>query len=106
MAFSDWGSYTTLLDKLAEAESNWSGASDFAEFDAKVRQNCSGLVADSGGYADLVTDLDESGDYDDKDKLFEHLRIGIFAEAADVEELGEDWADYWISKDSDDAQIY
>jgi hypothetical protein len=106
MAFADWNSYTGLLDNLAEAESNWSDATDFAEFDAKVRQNCSGLVPNSGGYDELVTHLDESGDYGDADKLFEHLRIVIFAEAADVAELGADWAGYWISKDGDDAQIY
>jgi len=106
MAFSDWDSYTGLLDNLAKAESGWSDASDFAEFDAKVRQNCSGLVPNSGGYDELVTRLDASGDYGDADKLFEHLRIVIFAEAADVAELGADWTGYWISKDGDDAQIY
>lgn len=106
MAFSDWDSYTGLLDKLADAESNWSDAADFAEFDAKVRQNCADLVPNSGGYAELVTRLDESSDYDDEDTLFEHLRIVIFAEAADVSELGADWTGYWISKDSDDAGIY
>lgn len=106
MAFSDWDSYTGLLDKLAEAESDWSDATDFREFDQKVRDNCSGLVPDAGGYAEFVTRLGKSGDYADEDKLFEHLRIVIFAEAASVAELGEDWTGYWISKDGDDAEIY
>jgi len=106
MAFSDWDSYTALLDNLAQARSNWSDASDFAEFDAKVRQNCAALVPNAGGYDELVTRLDESDDYGDNDALFGHLRIVILAEAANVDELGADWSGYWISTDNDDAQIY
>jgi len=106
MAFSGWDTYTGLLNKLADAQSNWSGAADFAEFDENIRQNCAALVPNSGGYAELVTRLDESGDYANEDKLFEHLRIVIFAEPANVAELGEDWTGYWISIDGDGAGIY
>ena len=106
MAFSDWDSYTGLLDRLADAESNWSDAGSFAEFDASVRQSCAELVPNPGGYDELVTSLDASGDYANHDKLFEHLRIVILAAAADVAELGEDWAGYWVSRDGNDAGIY
>jgi len=106
MAFSDWDSFTGLLDKLAAAESNWSDATDFAAFDANVRQNCAALVPNSGGYDELVASLDESGGYASQDTLFAHLRIVILAVPADEQELGEGWAGYWISVDGDGARIY
>jgi hypothetical protein len=106
MAFSDWDSYTALLNGLAAAKSNWSDATDFAGFDEKVRKSCPALVPNSGGYDDLLTRLDDSGDYGNKDALFGHLRIVILAEVANEQELGADWAGYWISKDRGGGRIY
>ena len=87
MAFDDWNSYTDLLDKLADAESNWSGATDFAGFDEKVRDGSSALVPGTGGYDELVTRLVDSSDYSDLDALFRHLRIVILAAAADLDAI-------------------
>lgn len=106
MAFSDWDSYPNLLDRLAGEHTSWADATDFASFDEKVRQRCASLVPDAGGYQELVTKLNESGDYDTEDELFEHLRIVLFAAPADVADLGEDWAGYWVSRNDDDIPIY
>jgi hypothetical protein len=106
MAFADWDSYTGLLSSLAAAESAWADATTFAGFDEKVRQSCAALVPKAGGYDELVTRLDDSGDYKNKDALFEHLRTVILAQAANEQELGEGWAGYWISRDRTGGRIY
>jgi hypothetical protein len=106
VAFSDWHLYAELLDGLAAAESDWGAATDFAGFDAAVRLRCSTLVPNSGGYDELVTRLVDSGDYVNKDALFEHLRIVILAAPANEHELGAGWAGYWISRDRNATWIY
>jgi hypothetical protein len=103
MPFSNWGTYTDLLDKLAAAESNWSDTTDFAGFDEQVRKNCSDLA---DRYGALRAELIESGDYDDRDLLFQHVRIAALARSAETAGMGPDWAGYWISKDLRNQSVY
>ncbi|HEX3648615.1 MAG TPA: hypothetical protein VHV49_09305 [Pseudonocardiaceae bacterium] len=103
MPFSNWGAYADLLGKLSAAKSNWSDAADFTQFDDQVRKNC-GDLAD--GYAALSADLIASGDYEDRNLLFQHVRIAALAQSAEAAGMGADWAGYWISTDLRNQSVY
>lgn len=105
MSFADWDSYADLLGRLAAAESLWGTATNFAQFDEKIRLSCPELVNGSGGYDELRTRLVESGDHDDRDLLFEHLRIAALARPAQDYGFGPEWAGYWISKDGKGNEV-
>jgi hypothetical protein len=103
MPFSNWGTYADLLDKLAAAKSSWSDAVDFTQFDDKVRKNCGDLV---DGYTVFSADLIASGDYDDRNLLFQHVRLAALARSAEAAGMGPDWAGYWVSTDLRDQSVY
>lgn len=103
MPFSNWGTYTDLLDKLGAAESNWSDATDFTGFDEQVRKNCADLL---DRYGALRAEMVESGDYEDRDLLFQHVRIAALARSAESAGMGPDWAGYWISRDLRNQSVY
>lgn len=103
MPFSNWSGYAELLDKLSAAKSNWTDATDFAQFDEQVRKNCGDLV---DGYAALSADLIASGDYEDRNLLFQHVRIAALAQPAQAAGMGPDWAGYWISTDLRNQSVY
>lgn len=103
MPFTNWNSFVDLLGKLAAAEDQWGGATDFAQFDTLVRSNCTGLV---DTYDKLCGELTASGDYGDRDQLFRHVRIVALARSAKDAGMGADWAGYWVSRDTGDRAVY
>jgi hypothetical protein len=103
MPFSNWGAYEDLLDKLSAAKAYWSDAVDFTQFDDQVRRNCGDLL---DGYAAFSADLIASGDYEDRNLLFQHVRIAALALSAQAAGMGPDWAGYWISTDLGNQSVY
>jgi len=103
MAFSNWDSYEKLLNEL---RSICVRADSFESFDSAARGGRPDLVEGEHGYAALVAQLADSGDYSGTDVLFEHLRLVAVAVPAEQYGMGQEWTGLWISADHQGAQVY
>jgi hypothetical protein len=110
MAFSNWDTYRQLLEKLTERRADWSKSKTYADFDEAIRARCSEIAALTNAdgvleYDSLLGELTKEF-VDDKDLVYEQLKLVALAIPAEDRGLGPEWHGYFVSERANGEEVY
>jgi len=110
MAFSNWDTYRQLLEKLTEQRANWSNSKTYVDFDDAIKANCSEIAALTNAdgmleYDALLGELSKEF-VDNKDLVYEQLKLVALAVPARDRGLGQEWQGYFVSERANGEEVY
>lgn len=109
--FSDWESYSDLLDRMWGDAASWRSGQSFEQLDGYIRLSCPELVGGDAvsavgeqGFAALTEAL--AGVYSDKNAMAARIRFAALSRPAGEYGLPAEWADYFVSEGADGALVF
>ncbi|OLR93507.1 hypothetical protein [Actinokineospora bangkokensis] len=111
MAWSDWSSYSDLLNRLWDQRDSWRDARTLDELVEKITSAQPGLLGGDErsqvgehGLTALIAAL--SADHSDPEALHRRLRLAALARPAADHGFGSEWAGRYVTLDADGKRLH